>query len=186
MANTKFDRSVAEGLDLTDAWNDVVEGAASALWTTAWAAAWEEARDRGEVDELPWGQGDDIADAAPSPGPEAYPSALAILFEFVHRAQELDTTGTLSSDDGEALGQLYMAALKSKYDAPEDPEEFGWQMAMAWLGNGTGTPDLSIGGKRFGQVVGHGEFALSLDTDVDDEGDFTISLQYTSAQVPKA
>lgn len=181
---TTFARAVEKGAVLTDLWNDVVEGIASGLYTVAWAAAWEEALGREEVDELPWSAGDDVADAAPDAGPEAYPTALAILFGFIHRAQELDATGTLSSDDGEALGQLYMAARKSKYDAPTTPEEFGWQVAHAWLGTGDATAEMTIGGKRFGQVVGHGEFALSLDTNVDEEGELTLSLQYTSAKVP--
>lgn len=136
---------------------EMVEGAASALWVSEWASAWESAVEMGEADDLPWGPGDAIEDAAPPVPDEAYEIAARLLMRVDRDNSRGPYVAAL------ALLNAYADAREAKYDAPRDAEHFGWQLAMQWLGHGVGLPSEVDWLK-----VGHGEFIVNLDPETEE------------------
>lgn len=140
------------GDDASSIADEIVEGFADALWVSSWASACDEAAEEGRIDN-PIGPGDHIDDLAPRRPPTVDGQVQSYL-------------GARTS--ARELTAAYFVAREARYDAPKDPEEFGWQLGMRWLGHGT-----PVGGDREPEVkqvekqIGSGEFALYIEDDPD-------------------
>jgi len=142
--------------------DEVIEGFASAIWSVAWMEACERAVEDGELDDLPFGAGDDISEVAP----ETPDKARAIAKQELARMERVNKKKMTLED-------LFTRAQAARYDAPADSSELGYQIGMQWLGTGVGLPHE---GREW--TVGHGEVMVDLpDGDPDN-----AEISYASGQ----
>lgn len=106
-------RFLQEEMDLT--LQDVIEGASRALYVSAWADAMEE---KGKT--FP---GEELMDVAPETSPEAKQSALKLI-------------QSVEEENGVDLAEF----LEENFPE-EDPEEFGFYLAMQAIGSGASWSD---------------------------------------------
>ena len=130
--------------------HEVYDGFANALWVSGWADAIEELVTDKKLKRAPWPPGGSIDAVAP-----AVPAGLAARVEALFEQ-------TFGGDAKAVVEAAYEASRDDGYAAPEDANEFGWQLGMRWLGHGT---DLADAGEEVEKKLGHGEFHVGVKLD---------------------
>jgi len=100
----------------------MVDGAARAMFVTAWASAWEQAVQEDRTKRLPWHGGMNLEKVAP-----ATPAAVRQDAEVFMRTAAMDN-------------KKYNFA-RVAHSAKLTEHDFGWYLAMEGMGHGTGLYD---------------------------------------------
>lgn len=132
--------------------HDVVNGFAKSIWAQAYAQAVEEMVESDELEDVPWRGGDDVSEYVPSV-PGELVDRVMLLFD-----SKLDSVGGWQAP----VELAYDLARKDRYDAPGNAEEFGWQLGMGWVGQGTAIPQA---GRDLLSRLGHGEVNVEVRVD---------------------